>query len=196
VGWISFSCENTSSCGTVDYRVIIDSNSLFDGYAWGENIGWINFELISQPAYIVETSYVNGDTDGDTIPDVADNCPSVANPNQEDADVDGIGDVCDDCQNDPDNDIDADGTCGDIDNCPYTYNPAQTDWNNDGLGDSCDKKIHDKDGDGVDNRIDNCIKVINFYQLDADGDGIGDCCDDTPGCGGCGAPNCETTCSE
>jgi subtilisin family serine protease len=133
----------------------------------------------------------DGDTDGDTIPDDADNCPDIPNQEQGDDDVDGIGNVCDDCQNDPDNDIDVDGTCGDIDNCPYIFNPAQTDWNNDGLGDACDEKTHDKDGDGVDNRIDNCVKVINYYQLDADGDGIGDVCDDTPGCGGCGQPVCE-----
>jgi len=35
------------------------------------------------------------DPDEDTIPDGADNCPAIANPNQEDADSDNIGDVCD-----------------------------------------------------------------------------------------------------
>jgi hypothetical protein len=35
------------------------------------------------------------DTDGDGIKDDQDNCPSVANPNQEDNDGDGIGNVCD-----------------------------------------------------------------------------------------------------
>lgn len=34
------------------------------------------------------------DTDGDLIVDVIDNCPTVANFNQADADSDGIGDVC------------------------------------------------------------------------------------------------------
>lgn len=35
------------------------------------------------------------DTDGDGLPDQADNCPDVYNPGQEDADQDGTGDPCD-----------------------------------------------------------------------------------------------------
>ncbi|HTY19762.1 MAG TPA: myxococcus cysteine-rich repeat containing protein, partial [Myxococcota bacterium] len=35
------------------------------------------------------------DSDGDLIPDAIDNCPKVANPDQADADHDGIGDACD-----------------------------------------------------------------------------------------------------
>ena len=34
------------------------------------------------------------DTDGDEVADCLDNCPSLANPTQEDCDGDGIGDAC------------------------------------------------------------------------------------------------------
>lgn len=37
----------------------------------------------------------DGDTDGDGIIDIFDNCVAVANPSQVDADSDGCGNVCD-----------------------------------------------------------------------------------------------------
>ena len=48
---------------------------------------WID----SPAACAVET-----DVDLDGVPDDVDNCPDMANPDQADADRDGIGDVCDD----------------------------------------------------------------------------------------------------
>jgi hypothetical protein len=44
----------------------------------------------------VTTVGLEPDTDQDGIPDVADNCPDLANPDQADGDDDGIGDACDD----------------------------------------------------------------------------------------------------
>jgi hypothetical protein len=42
------------------------------------------------------TALAPPDGDGDGVPDAADNCPTVPNPNQADGNQNGAGDVCDD----------------------------------------------------------------------------------------------------
>jgi len=79
----------------------------------------------------VEAPTVITDTDLDGINDDLDNCPLIANPNQEDGDIDGIGDVCD-------TDLDNDGVLNADDNCPLIANPNQEDADSDGIGDVCD----------------------------------------------------------
>ena len=86
------------------------------------------------------------DPDGDSRPSDRDNCPDVANADQQDTDGDDIGDVCD---NDDDNDLIED----DADNCPLIYNTDQSDSEGDGVGDLCDD---DDDNDGTPDVSDPC----------------------------------------
>lgn len=141
-----------------------------------------------------------------------DNCPDIENPDQIDTDRDGLGNVCDD-------DDDNDGILDINDNCPLIYNPDQTDSDGDGIGDVCeddtdgDCVLDDGDGSGWpgDNMCeggecsegectangycagadcdDNCLLIYNPDQADSNGDGVGDACEcDFDGDGICDDP--------
>ena len=103
-----------------------------------------------------------GDSDGDGIVDVSDNCDFVVNPEQLDTDGDGIGDLCDP-------DLDGDGVTNELDNCPMDYNPDQANNDNDSSGDICD---NDDDNDGYSD-IQDFFPFDPNEWLDTDRDGIG-----------------------
>ena len=104
------------------------------------------------------SGYVNDNPcgPGDSI-GCDDNCVNFANPGQEDTDGDLIGDGCDLCPNDANNDQDHDGICegegflsprtGDHDNCTTIANPDQTDTDDDHYGDACDNCIEETNTD-------------------------------------------------
>jgi len=89
-----------------------------------------NIIVNSVPVIIPNLDYIISDLDKDTIPDIFDNCISVFNPDQEDVNKNGRGDICDD--------FDQDGVINNIDNCQNYPNRDQKDNDGDGIGDVCD----------------------------------------------------------
>ena len=67
IGWISFNCTNTGTCGTSNYGVDIDLSAgthtarPLTGYAWSSNIGWIMFDPPPESSIPATSNYAKID---------------------------------------------------------------------------------------------------------------------------------------
>jgi len=121
------------TAGTTSRACTSDSDCAGPFRPW--YIGGLLFGACQMPAGTCALGCVAG-----RHPDSAgqDNCPLVANLDQDDTGRDGIGDACED--------IDGDGLIGAVDNCPLVANPDQANRDGDSFGDACD---NDADGDVI-----------------------------------------------
>jgi len=85
-GLIKVAFKNSEKCGFANLGVQIVPGTTDAKWGMGESY-----------------CYSSSDRDGDTIPDVHDNCPWVFNKDQKNADGDMFGDTCDKCPKDKNN---------------------------------------------------------------------------------------------
>ncbi|MDB2379807.1 thrombospondin type 3 repeat-containing protein [Luminiphilus sp.] len=159
-----------------------------DSDGWGDNIeaefGSDKTNPNDYPVIKAVPMFLAADSDRDGLKDALDNCPRSKNADQLDTDSDGLGNVCDD---DDDNDgiLDSDDA--------FPLDPSESaDADNDGVGDNSDQcpesaesdrgtidstgcgySSGDEDGDGVPNGSD-VFPLDPNETVDSDGDGWGD----------------------
>ncbi len=121
---------------------------------------------ITTPLVSKENPLYKNDSDNDSIENIRDNCPILANSDQADRNRDGYWDAC--------SDDDSDGISGSSDNCPTVPNRDQKDLNANRTWDACE---FDSDTDGIVDAIDNAIRIANPDQSDTDRDNIWDVMD-------------------
>ena len=128
--WTSYTCEGWASSFGITYPILDDDdNTIYPLFGTGyipHNIviDGHGVVLYSQSGFnqtailqVITNALENIDADNDGIYNGSDNCPDAYNPNQEDIDEDGLGDVCDPCNNNifTNGDLNADSTLDIID---------------------------------------------------------------------------------
>lgn len=161
------------------------------------------FVAACNAVYGLDETRPRQDADGDGHFDSADNCPTIANPDQLDTFDDEGGDACAQCPVligiDLDDDLYDDGcdrclgpgfTGDDVDRddiddgcdpCIGGKAAFEIDFNENGIGDGCEvcfePPLGDVDVDGLDDACDSCLRGPPH---DEDGDGLDDACDNCP----------------
>ena len=173
----------------LEYDNTLDVDSLYDAMQdTAIDMGTPGFDYQSGYGLVQATlalaSLPPPDTDSDGVPDVDDNCPSIANAGQLDYDGDGEGDACD-------ADDDNDGLT-DAEEATAGTNPLDADTDNDTLSDGdevntyfTDPLLVDTDADGYGDAVeiaagtnpDSAASVPDGTNGDINNDGLLDVAD-------------------
>lgn len=135
-------------------------------------------------AHFVSAPLGDGDQDDDQVMDSCDNCPADTNPDQEDCDGDGVGDVC---AIQSGLAVDCNGN-GVPDSCDLTYgvshdlnyneipDDCEVDCNEDGVPDSLQVELRTVPDCNVNGVPDSC-DIANGLLEDCQGNGVPDDCE-------------------
>ena len=129
-GWYD-SCKTTLSGSYTSLTLIPVDDAVASKLSGPVLVDSIDFMVVAdQVTDTVKKKDGEKDWDGDGLINAFDNCPLVANGNQQDSNDDEKGDACDD--------FDSDGVANGLDNCPAMVNSLQQDDDENGLGNACD----------------------------------------------------------
>lgn len=133
---ITETCEDIGNCSfrcTADPQLVQKIRNTWDVHT-SSYLKFMQHDSSSDSVFLFHEWLNNNlsnqvDRDNDSVPDIIDNCPDLANYEQTSLVQNFWGDKCLDADND--------GVPADIDNCPVTVNPDQKDSDGDGTGDAC-----------------------------------------------------------
>jgi len=172
-GFFNCGTHFVTQVGTADCTAVVSAGNtltVLGASVLDENMQEVAGATITSDSGFDYQAGVITDSDDDGIPDADDNCPTDANPSQQDTDDDGHGDACDD-------DDDNDGVPDEEDAFPSDPN----EWSDNDLDEIGDNADADDDNDG---QLDTDEQACGSDPLSAtskspdfDGDDIPDCVD-------------------
>jgi hypothetical protein len=176
-----YTCEQWGDAGISGIPLIVEDTGTIFGWLHDSYNAYPSYAILDHEMRVVDKPWPYGstdniirtlyeecedaglcgvlsDSDGDGLVGSDDNCPENFNPNQDDSDEDGIGDLCDDCLNSS-GDLNEDGFIN-ITDVVITVNIVLNGGVNSSAFTDCEKSNADFTNDSVINVLD-IIQIVN-----------------------------------